>query len=264
MWSCVLLADGAETGAGKDDLAVVPAVEPIAVVDAIGSSAARYVVVAAQRAHAEPLTAAVAIAAGRFPEVRIATMLSDHAPLAIFSTLLVARGITPEPARGVALVRSLLANCWSGAWTGSVARLAHPAPGLGQHLRSLLPGEGFLVRNQPSPAVLGRLGPADVPPVGLDRVLLMQEGAVPPAFARRLAELPGVTGTRHVTVPGAWTSVYGTDRVGQVALVPADPHQMLPATGHDCPACQLPQSEAVCPFCHVVVTPAPVVGQGAS
>jgi hypothetical protein len=260
MWSCVLLTDPGAESAEFNDLTVVAADNPIAAVDAVERSAATHVLMAAPRALGARFDPTAAIVQGRFPGVRVATLLSEHAPIALFSAMVVARTVTQHPVQGIGLVHRLLDHSWSGAWSRSVAKLAHPTPAVGQHLRSLLPGEGFMIRQHPSPAVLSGVRPADVPGVGVDRILLAQDGGVvPSAIAQRLSELPAVTAVRQVAMPGRWVSVYGTHRVGQVVLAPADPRMLVEPMNHRCPSCLLDQVAPVCPFCRVMTRPdAPV------
>lgn len=252
MWSCLLLTDAESDPVVFSGVAVVPAGDPIALVDAVNRAGTEHCLIVAPPALAAALHLGVTIVAGRRPELMISSMITEHAPLAILSALALARAATDEPAIGVELTRRLLANSWSGAWTASVAKLDSPNPSLGQHLRSLLPGSGFLLRQAPEPAVLGQPHPDDVPPAGRDRVLLVQDDGVPTPIAERLAAAEGVTAVRQVALPGDWLSVYGTDRVGQLALMPADPHTLINAPTHRCPACRLELITGVCPFCHVV------------
>jgi len=257
MWSCVLLTDAA---AGEPrtfgTVDVVPAGSGgalMAAVNAVGLHATGHVLVAAPAALSAELATTLTVAAGRWPDLRLARLVSTHAPLAIVSALALARATTEYPAFGVRLVESLLQRSWSGAWTPDVARLVHPAPSLAQHARSLLPGAGFLVRQAPDPGVLGREAAAgDVPPAGVDRVLLVEQGTVPATVVGRLERDAEVTAVRQVEFPGSWRSVYGTDRAGQVAMVPARPAALLGAVSHSCPACGHEQPTAVCPFCHVI------------
>ena len=257
MWSCVLLTDAVAAPADLAGVDVVPArtgPELMAAVDAVGRhNVTGHVLVAAPRSLAAELATTTTVAAGRWPELRVARLDSPHAPLAILSALALARATTDWPAFGVGLAEALLRRAWSGAWTPDVARLAAPAPSLVQHARSLLPGSGFLIRQAPDPGVLGReASQDDVPPAGLDRVLLVEEGAVTPEVVDRLAATTGVVATRQLHLPGAWASVYGTPRAGQLALLPAQPATLLAPVSHRCPACDLDQPGAVCPFCHVI------------
>jgi hypothetical protein len=256
MWSCVLLTDAVAAPADLAGVSVVPAgsgPDLMAAVDAVGRHGTGHVLVAAPRSLAAQLATTTTVAAGRWPDLRLAKLQSPHAPLAVLSALALARATTDWPAFGVGLAEALLRRAWSGAWTPDVAKLADPAPSLAQHARSLLPGSGFLVRHAPDPGVLGREPePDDVPPAGLERVLLVEEDAVPPEVVDRLARAQDVTATRLLHLPGTWTSVYGTPRAGQLALLPAQPATLLAPVSHHCPACGLEQPGAVCPFCHVI------------
>ena len=256
MWSCLLLTDAASQPAGFGGLTLVPADDPIALVDAIGAVASGHVLVAAPRSLSVALATGLTITAGRWPLLRTTSLVSEHAPLAVLAAMSQARQVTDDPMLGVALVRRLLESAWSGAWTESVAALARPVPSFSQHLRSLLPGSGFLLRQEPGPAVLAGPRDDDVPTVGLGRVLLVEQGRVPGPVAERLSKAVGVSAVQQVTVPGRWTSVYGTDRTGQVALLPADPAQLLGLVTHRCPACGSGLADPVCPFCRVLGHPA--------
>lgn len=238
-----------------DPVAVIPAGDPVALADAVGR-AGSHVVIAAPAALKSELLLMTSVAAGRWPEIRIARMVSPHAPLAILSALALARQVTDEPALGYGLARASLQRSWSGAWLSSLAKLVEPAPTMGQHVRSLLPGAGFLVRQAPRPAVLDRIRADDFPTADIGRVLLVQDTGIPAVVRRRLVELPQTLAVRELVVPGDWTCVYGTD-AGQLALVPAEPVQLLPAVTPTCDTCGLRQMETVCPFCRTVVrTPA--------
>jgi hypothetical protein len=260
VWSSVLLT-GAEAGAPSafsSTVVVVPVGDPMLLVDAVGHAGVGHVVVAAPAALAGELSVAVTLAAGRWPDVRIATLVSPHAPLAVLGALLIARQATDQPAHGVRLAEAVLAASWSGAWLTSLAGLPEPAPTFGQYLRSYLPGAGFLVRQRPSARVLGRPGKHDVPPLDLDRVLLVQDGAVPPNVVRRLAGHPRVVSVQQIQVPGRWRSVYGRE-AGQLALLPARVDDVQRPITHRCPSCRLGQVQPLCPFCLVVDTRLPVM-----
>ena len=257
MWSCVLLTDAAAGEArtfGTVDVVPVGAERDlIPAVEAVGAHATGHVLVAAPASLSAELGTTLTVAAGRWPDLRLARLVSTHAPLAVLSALALARATTEYPGFGARLVESLLQRSWSGAWTPDVAHLVHPAPTLAQHARSLLPGAGFLVRQAPDAGVLGRDPVAgDVPAAGLDRVLLVQEGAVPEPVVHRLERSAEVSAVRRVAFPGSWRSVYGTSRAGQVALVPAKPAVLLGAVSHRCPSCGHEQPSAVCPFCRVI------------
>jgi len=255
VWSCVLLTDAsADEVTAFSSVTVVPAGDPMTLVDTIGRLGTSHVLIAAPTALTGQLGTALSLANGRWPDVRIARLISPHSPLAILSALALARDATQWPNDGVRLAESLLRHSWSGAWTASVAKLTDPAPTVGQHLRSFLPGGGFLLRQAPSPAVLHRQRADDVPPLDLDRVLLVQVEGVPVHVTQRLSRLDRVVAVRQVGVPGRWQSIYG-GRAGQIAIVPADPTGLLGPRTHRCTACGFDQPGPVCPFCRVVGVP---------
>ena len=260
MWSCLLLADAGSESITFSGVSVVAADGPMALSDGLDRLGPGPVLVVAPRSLAEPLRLGLTVAAGRRPDLALTGTVSDHAPLAILSALALALTTTDEPAVGVELAHRLLAQAWSGAWSGSVAKLENPSPRLAQHLRSMLPGAGFLIRQAPLPQVLGPPRPDDVPSVGRDRVLLVEDGAVPPEFVRRLSETESVSAVRPVALPGRWTSVYGSDRTGQLALMPAAPQTLIGSITQHCPTCGLNQVAAVCPFCRNVNVNRPTVG----
>jgi hypothetical protein len=233
-------------------VSIVPAGDPILLLDAVRQAGAEHLLVVAPPVLTAPLHTGLAITGGRCPELSLSWLTSEHSPLAILSALMLARAATDAPAVGIELTRRLLANSWSGAWTESVAKLNRPNPRLMQHLRSLLPGSGFLIRQAPDPVVLAKPRPDDVPPAGLARVLLVQDSGVPQPIIERLSQSDSVTAVRQVALPGVWASVYGTEQTGQVALMPAEPARLNGPITHRCPACLLDLLSPVCPFCRVV------------
>lgn len=262
MWSSLLLTDAGSDPVIFSGVSIIPAEDPIMLCDGVERAEVDHVLVVAPKSLARPLRLGVGISVGRRPDLAITWMVSEHAPLAILSAIALAQAATDQPAIGVDLIRRLLANTWSGAWSHSVAKLDEPNPRLSQHLRSLLPGSGFLIRQSPLPAVLSQPRTDDVPSAGLDRVLLVQDGVVPAPVVKRLSQAAGITAVRQVALPGRWTSVYGTDRTGQLCLMPADAHALMEPVGHRCPSCLLAQTTVVCPYCRVLnqtaATPVPI------
>jgi hypothetical protein len=252
MWSAVMVTDGsnqAPTSFGT--VTLVPAGDPTSLADVVGGAGPHVVVAAPSSLNAE-LAIAANIASGRWPDVKIATLTSGHAPLAGLSALTLAKQVTEEPGMAVGLIRAILAASWSGGWLHSLARLADPVPTLSQHARSLLPWSGFLVRQAPEPAVLTHLHADDVPVSDRDRVLLVEDGAVPQHVVRLLAELPRTVAVRQLGVPGSWRSVYGTS-AGQVALMPAELDTLPVSAQCQCTTCGLWLTDPLCPFCSTLV-----------
>ncbi|MBT0772628.1 hypothetical protein KIH74_27035 [Kineosporia sp. J2-2] len=234
-------------------LMVVAADDLVSAVDAAAEAGRRHLLIAVPAALAAQARLRITIAAGRHPLLEQAVLISGHAPLAIMSAVTSARSVTDHPVLGVDLVHRLLAHSWSGAWTPTVSKLGRPAPSMGQHLRSLLPGPGFLVRQGDDPEVFNAVRPGVVERDDLDRVLLVSEGGVPRSVSTQLAQVAGAGTVRPVRMPGRWTGVYGTARAGQTALLPARPAAFLARPAGRCPSCRLEQPAEVCPFCHVLV-----------
>lgn len=255
MWATVLLCDdqGTDVAPTRIGPVLVAPARPLMLTELLETTPVDWLVVAAPRSLQEPAQLAASLAVGRFPEVAVATVLSGHAPLALMSALAQARDTTEHPGEGVTLARRMLAETWSGAWARSLGRLREPAPTLLQHARSLVPGSGFLVRQEPEPAVLRDVRPQDVPASPFERLLYVQDGAVPPALLKRMSAVPGFAGVRPVEVPGRWDSIYGRG-AGQLALAPRDARQLLVTARWRCPGCRLDLAEQFCPFCRVQTT----------
>ena len=252
MWASVLLCDdeGTDVTPTRIGPILVAPARPLMLTELLETTPVDWLLVAAPQSLQEPAQLSISLATGRFPEVAVATLLSGHAPLALMSALAQARDTTEHPGEGVTLARRMLAETWSGAWARSLSRLREPAPTLVQHARSLVPGSGFLVRQSPEPAVLRDLQSSDVPTSPFERLLYVQDGAVPPALIKRLSAVPGFAGVRPVEVPGRWESIYGRG-AGQLALAPTDARQLLVAARWRCPGCGLDLAEQYCPFCRV-------------
>lgn len=256
MWSAVLLTDGAGSEpVVLSGVTIMPATSPAEVAEAIARQARGPVVVAAPLSLADTATAALTFLAASWPEIPGARVVSGHAPLAILSALAGAQAQGGTATFAVRLVEELLRHSWSGAWVASLTHLSRPAPTIAQHVRSLLPGAGFVLRQEPSPAVLRAVRGTDVPSAPVSRFLLTDEG-VPAHLTEAVTKASHAVGVRPVTVPGVWTSVYGTSRSAQLALVPADPSAFRFGHGYDCPSCGQPQPEDHCPFCRVRCLPA--------
>jgi hypothetical protein len=256
VWSAVLLTDGAGSEpVTVGGVTILPAATPAGVAEAIAGVARGPVVVAAPLSLADTAATALTFLAANWPELPGARVVSGHAPLAILSALASAQAQGGAATFAVRLVEELLRHSWSGAWVASLTRLSRPAPTIAQHVRSLLPGAGFVLRQEPSPAVLGAVRGTDVPSAPVSRFLLTEEG-VPAHLTEAVAHAGHAAGVRQVTIPGVWTSVYGTSRSTQLALVPADPSVFRFGHGYDCPSCRQPQPEDRCPFCRVRCLPA--------
>lgn len=100
----------------------------------------------------------VALAATRFPSLRasVEALPGPSLTLAEFGRRAAAQ---PDLVSSVAALDSLREAAWIAAWLPQVRKLATVSPSMGQHLRSYLPGAGFLVEFAPDPHVTTLTGP---------------------------------------------------------------------------------------------------------
>jgi len=146
----------------------------------------------------------------------------------------------------------------AGAWLASVTGLKQPAPSLGQHARSALPGAAFAARVQPDPAVitLGRDGPApfERPPRSVELVIAAGEGTdagwVDDVVVPALGD-PPVSEVAPSPGAAAW---WGTTKVVEFVAHPAGleqlAHRTVPADLVACRWCAEPVAAGPpCPFC---------------
>ena len=234
--------------------------DPVAVGDSLVSLGCEFVVVVVPTALAAQAMTALTIAAGRWPSLRTARVISDHMPVALQASLGAARAATRDPGIAVGYVENFLAMSWSGAWTRSVAKLARPTPSFAQHLRSLLPG-GFLVSSAPRPAVSSRITGDSFPSAPIERLLLVQEPGVTQPVAERLASVSGAVTVRPVPVPGNWTAVMAARHATQLGLIPTHPLRVRREPIGGCDSCGSSIASPVCPFCHVIGIPLATAGE---
>ncbi len=194
----------------------------------------------------------LALAAGLHPELAVARLVNGHAPVGLLAALAGAGSVVDDPGLVAGYVDAFLAASWTAAWTPSLARLTQPAPSVAQHLRSLVPGTGFLIRLGSDRAVLRRPVPEGVPAFPGPRVLLVTEPGLPNDLARHLADLTRATAVRPIQMPGHWEPALGSRRAVQVALVPAEAGSITVRPRSRCRCCGLLSASYRCSFCHVV------------
>lgn len=151
---------------------------------------------------------------------------------------------------------------WSAVWLPSVAGLTDPAPGLVKHVRSWLPGSGFLAVHSPTREVF----PASRAPISklverTDHALVHSPdskswvvGAVRDALsATSVSELSTVRDP---------IDTFGTADAIELVSVPLTFHaQSRPDTRSitGCAACGLRHSRPACPVCRMSARPAPSI-----
>lgn len=148
------------------------------------------------------------------------------------------------------------------AWLGSVARLRDPAPGLGQHVRSYLPGTAFgaVVDDQPRVVALRRDQAAvlqlPAPRIaGGWRITIAEGQDADTELVRRTVTQHGPdTPTERADLTAVNVDWWGTSKLVEFALVPADLAALAAALvrGVDtapCPWCEELVATDPCPFC---------------
>ncbi|MGN8246585.1 hypothetical protein ACTHAM_000249 [Cellulomonas soli] len=218
---------------------------------------ATHVFLVGERRHEALVRRQAAAIADRGPVVAWRALPHGPAAIALIAAQAGSAGAGATDAGIVAAFVDVLAEqAWSGAWMPTVARLEHPAPSVGQHLRSWAPsGIGFVATfSGPAPQVQAA-GAATLPaepalargPVyctGLD-------GIPEPARAALMA-LSG--GTHLVDMPDLQISPAGrtgSERAVEAVAFPALEHLSVRTSTGPCPSCGAAVAAAFCTYCHV-------------
>ena len=170
----------------------------------------------------------------------------------------------------LACLDRLVDTVWCGLWLPSVSRIGWPTPSLSQHLRSWLPGAGFLLEFGAAPGVHSARRPP-LPRLTAPKgfALTYDSQGVPGWVRRQLVEQV------HPGSPVKFRSwreprdAYGTDAVAEFVLSPPDPLAVLDdvrrtARFTDCDGCGQRHAAAACPFCAMAVRGDTPVSGGAS
>lgn len=244
---------GHESAHASGPVVLAPADDPVAFGDAVAGTGKAFVVVGVPEALGTQARAALTLTAARWPDLRIAWLISDHAPLALHAALNAARLTVDDPGLAPSFLQGFAALAWSGAWGSSVAGLGRPAPSVGQYLRSYLPGSHFTISLAPhaeitsGPAGVGEFARRDV-----KRVLLTDERGLPAAVAEQFVQHTGASSVRPYALPGEWDGVLRARGATQLALVPAEARSIPVTAVARCGACGVEIGSPVCPYCHVV------------
>lgn len=162
----------------------------------------------------------------------------------------------------VSCLRALERHVVGAAWLGSVARLRDPAPRLGQHARSYLPGTAFgaVVDDDPRVRMLRR---KDAPTLDLPapripggwRVTVAEGQEVDAETVRRsVTQHAAGASTEHVDLSPISIDWWGTSKLAELALAPADLDALASAlvvgvTAERCAWCAELIATDPCPFC---------------
>lgn len=164
----------------------------------------------------------------------------------------------------------LRARTWSAVWLPSVSGLTTPSPTILQHVRSWLPGSGFLAVHGDGSRKSGAVLTArHAPIVGLDPrpdVALLHSTLQHPTWI-----VPAVaTALRAVSVSDVSTvreqiDTYGTAKAVELLGVPASFHTDTKPDSQritTCHACGTRHARRVCPLCGMAAPAAPLVPLG--
>lgn len=179
-------------------------------------------------------------------------------PLAVGVTaaLLTDPSATPDAHAQFALLDHLRSRLWSAVWLPSVTRLTSPPPTVLQHLRSWLPGGGFLaVSGRPGAVLKAGSAPVRGLPDGPRGGALMVADNGAPAWVREfLVSVLQPASELDCTTWRDPRDVYGVGESAEFVAVPADLHDpsvVADARRTECAGCGRAHPRAVCPFCQM-------------
>lgn len=192
--------------------------------------------------------------------------------LSLYVALRTLPDLPRDPALALAALEAQVAASWALTWFPRVAGLHFPTPSLGQHMRSWLPGSGFVARFDDEPITVHA---ADQPLTDLEMELTPGTRAVRygPVPLDVVGSFAAKTGHRVETVyvvdadlELGHHSWYGISRVAELAAVPPRPGEPgaippPPAFG-TCTSCGWQSAGPNCPFCRVRVQADPVIARG--
>ncbi|MDX6277919.1 MAG: hypothetical protein QOJ72_2047 [Nocardioidaceae bacterium] len=210
----------------------------------------------------------------RIPGFRAALEPLPGTPLAVGVVSSLADDLTDPDGDTLAWQISALdylrARIWSAVWLPRVSGLTTPAPSLFQHMRSWLPGSGFLAVHGDGTKKSGRvLNARHAPVTGLDprpdvallHSTLQHPTWIVPAVATALA----AQSVSDVSTVREQIDTYGTTHAVELLGVPASFHADTkpdPQSISACNACGTRHARTACPLCGMTVTAASLVPLG--
>lgn len=246
-----------------DAMSVVDIRHPEAAEELLGRWVAEPVIVLCTLRDLDSVRAMVALAATRYPRLRAAVEVVPGPSLALAE---IGRRAAAQAdlVGSLAALDSLRESAWIAAWMPQVRTLSTVSPSVGQHLRSFLPGAGFLVEFSPEPHVTtltrprqqGRAKQRGVAPVS-GHLLVHSASSVSwlvDDVRRALGAGPVETGQPLHDVVDA----HGSERVVEfVTIRPdlADDVAARRAAAAECAGCGTPHPRSVCPWCAMTTAP---------
>jgi hypothetical protein len=247
------------TGGGDEDL--------VALVDAFEAALAdhRRAVVVLPEHTGEEAHRHLQTARALMDTERVAIVRPDLPPLAAGVATALAAATAPHLRGGAVLAQvfdQIAGELVVAAWLGRVSGLRRPSPSVGQHVRSLVPGAGFLAVLQPEELVRPLKAedtPADLPlpatAADRPRELLMapHPGTDVDWVTERANPALGDLRLRELDPTAAGASWWGTDRLIELVAYPTDvealARRVAPTTLQRCGWCREPIAQQPCPFC---------------
>jgi len=249
-----------------DGLSVADIRHPDAVETAIWTlgSSGDTVIVTCREADAYDVRQQLTFTGVRYPGLRTCLEPLPGSPLAVgvVSSLVDDIGTTDDDALPwqLSALDYLREHLWSAVWMPKVSGLTHPAPSLAQHLRSWLPGSGFLAVSSPTPSVL-KAGKAPIahlePRTG--SALIHSPLASPTWVVSAVTEALSPQSVSEVTTVREQVDEYGTADVVEFIAAPLVFHAESRPTADrvvTCPACGVHHARSVCPVCRMDPRPA--------
>lgn len=239
-----------------DDFLEVP--EPGTLIDALRSGLQASGAVVAIVPEWFPAESRLRMARSLIETDRVAVHVTPLPPLAatVLASLASAAGrVAPSAGVVASLLPVLEAEMHVITWLGSVAKLAKPAPSMGQHLASLSPGTAFAVSSFPEPAV-HKAGPdVPLPPVTRpSRLAVAAAGGDPSWLLGPVHAALGSPEVRAVPATPGGEKWWGTAKLVEGVLYPSDigplVHELLDAVEtFSCRWCGELVATAPCPMC---------------
>ncbi|TXL61994.1 hypothetical protein [Aeromicrobium terrae] len=153
----------------------------------------------------------------------------------------------------------LRASLWSAVWLPSVTGLSTPTPSLFQHVRSWLPGSGFLAVAAPEPRVLpARSAPVSGVEARPDSALIHSPLTRPTWVVDAVAKAVQPQSVSAVETVREPIDVYGTEAAVELVAVPvsfASASRPDSAAVVACPACGVRHARPTCPVCKMSAQP---------
>lgn len=240
--------------------------DPAAILDRVRPGDEPTLVIGESRQAAQ-VRGQAAVLGDRDEDRPLAVRVLPHGPLAVraIATHATEHWQDQDPGLFVHLCDVAASFTLSATWLPSVGKLDDPAPTLGQHIRSWLPGASYVVLHHPLAAVVS---PAAIPtsmswPGGVPaaRSELQVSGVLPAPVLDRMARLAGASSVRTVQAGGPVELRFGTARAIEICALPDDARQLAgPVSGARCPSCQLLSPNWLCAFCKRSTAPLVIGG----